>query len=162
MTNHDLPPCLIFIDKEGRWFHQGAEMIHREFIHLFYEHLEIDSLGRYIIQLGRERCYLEVEDTPFVVQRAVFKEPEQTASSRFILFLSDDTQENLLADTLFVGRENVLYCRVKGGRFPARFSRPAYYQLADHIQEEGGQYVLPLAGKRFMIQQPQDKNSGEN
>jgi len=24
---NELPPCLIFIDKEGRWYHKGAEMI---------------------------------------------------------------------------------------------------------------------------------------
>jgi hypothetical protein len=49
MTENDIPPCLIFIDKEGRWYHRGAEMIHREFIRLFYNNIELDSRGRYVI-----------------------------------------------------------------------------------------------------------------
>ena len=44
-----LPPCLIFIDKEGRWFHEGVEMIRRDFIRMFYRNMELDGEGRYVI-----------------------------------------------------------------------------------------------------------------
>jgi hypothetical protein len=152
MAGNDIPPCLIYIDKEGRWFHKGVEMIHREFIRLFYEHMEIDSRGRYIINWGGDRCYVEVEDTPFVVRRTKFKRGDQD-NSRFILFLCDDSQEDLSPETLFIGDSNVLYCRVKNRTFPARFDRPAYYQLAEYIQEEDNTYFLPLNGKNFRIQE---------
>ena len=151
MAENDLPPCLITIDKEGRWFHKGAEMIHREFIGLFYQHMAIDSLGRYIIEMGEDRCYVDVEDTPFVVRRAVFKEPDQDNNERFILFLSDDNQEELSPDTLFVGKGNVLYCKVKNRTFPARFNRAAYYQLGEYIKEENGKYFLALKGEKYII-----------
>jgi len=153
MTEQDIPPCFISIDKEGRWFHKGAEMIKREIIRLFYENLDIDSLGRYLIHWGTERCLLEVEDTPFVVRRAVFREEADGREARFVLFLSDDTQETLAPDTLYVGSDDVLYCRVKQGRFPGRFQRPAYYQLAEYIGEEDGEFFLPLKERRYLIRQ---------
>ncbi|MFH1351063.1 MAG: hypothetical protein ABII26_08990 [Pseudomonadota bacterium] len=153
MGDHDIPPCLIYIDKEGRWFHKGVEMIHREFIRLFYQHMEMDSMGRYIIHLRGERCYLEVEDTPFVVRRVEIEDSDPAVPSRFLLFLSDDSREELSPDTLHIGKGNVLYCKVKGPNFPARFSRPAYYQLAAHVEEEDERFFLPLNGERYFIQE---------
>ena len=84
MNQNDTPPCLIYIDKEGCWFHKGVEMIHREFIRLFYQHMEIDLQGRYVIKWGEECCYVEVEDTPFVVRKVIFKDQDQTNKSRFV------------------------------------------------------------------------------
>jgi hypothetical protein len=151
MDASDLPPCLIFIDKEGRWFHKGAEMIHREYIRLFYEHMEMDASGRCIIVMGEDRCYVEVEDTPFVIRRVRFEEGGKEGLSGCTLYLSDGTRESLRPDTLFIGEGNVLYTRVKEGVFPARFLRPAYYQLVRHIVEEDGLYVLPLNGRKHAI-----------
>ena len=151
MNENHIPPCLIYIDKEGHWFHKGVEMIHREFIRFFYQHMEIDLQGRYIINWGGNLCYVEVEDTPFVVQRVRFRGRDQAESSRFILFLCDDTQEDLLPDTLYVGDDNILYCKIKNRTFPARFARSAYYQLAEYIEEEEGKFFLPLNGEKYII-----------
>ena len=149
MNDQDTPPCFIFIDKEGGWFHKGAEMVHRDIVRFFYEHIGMDSLGRYVIRWGNERCYLDVEDTAFVIQRVRFE--EDGGMQNFRLFLSDDTTENLNPETLFLGEENVLYCKVKQGRFPARFHRPAYYQLAEFVQEDEGRFYLPLNGEKHFI-----------
>ena len=149
MKDQDTPPCFIFIDKEGGWFHKGAEMVHRDIVRFFYEHIGMDSLGRYVIRWGNERCYLDVEDTAFVIQRVRFE--EDGGMQNFRLFLSDDTTENLNPETLFLGEENVLYCKVKQGSFPARFHRPAYYQLAEFVQEDEGRFYLPLNGEKHFI-----------
>jgi hypothetical protein len=153
MEANDIPPCLIFIDKEGRWFHKGLEMVRREIIQLFYQHMETDSAGRYVIHLASQKCYVDVEDTAFVVWSAALQGGEQ-GYERFLIWLSDDTQEALNLDTLYVGEENVLYCRVKAGRFPARFQRAAYYQLAEHIGEERGEYFIFLHGRKHIIRHP--------
>ncbi len=142
---------MIFIDKEGRWYHKGAEMIRRDFIRLFYKNMELDSEGRYVINWSGERCRVDVEDTAFVVQRVVSQDGERTGNARFVLNLSDDTEEDLMPDTLCVGPDNVLYCRVKNRIFPARFNRAAYYQLAEHIEEENESYYLSLNGKKYKI-----------
>jgi hypothetical protein len=156
MDERDMPPCFILVDREGRWFHKGAEMIKRDIVRLFYEHIEVDSLGRYVVRLGKESCYLDVEDTPFVIQRVRFENNGDIQNFR--IFLSDDTEEVLDPETLFVGEENVLYCTVKQGKFSARFHRPAYYQLAEFVQEEEGGFHLPLNGmKHFIRHKSSDK-----
>jgi hypothetical protein len=156
VAGNDIPPCLIYIDKQGRWFHKGVEMIHREIIRLFYQHMEMDSQGGYVINWSGDRCYVEVEDTPFVVRRTTFKQGGKD-NSRFILFLSDDSQEDLSPETLFIGDRNVLYCRVKNRTFPARFDRPAYYQLAEYIEEENNLYFLPLNGENYRLREKESQ-----
>ncbi len=151
MENNDLPPCLIFIDKEGLWYHKGVEMIRRDFIRLFYENMEMDSQDRYVISWGGKRCYVDVEDTAFVVRNVAFQDAIGDADARIRLYLSDDSKEDLAPETLHVGEENVLYCRVKNAAFPARFNRAAYYRLAAHIEEENNTFYLPLNGKKYKI-----------
>lgn len=153
MNEQDIPPCFIFIDKEGRWFHKNVEMVRRDIVRFFYEHLEMDSPGRYVLHWGGERCCLDVEDTPFVIHRVRFE--EDGGVQAFRVFLSDDTAEVLDPGTLHMGKENVLYCKVKEGSFPARFHRPAYYQLAEFIQEEDGRFYLPLNGEKHFIRDEQ-------
>jgi hypothetical protein len=154
----DIPPCLIRIDREGRWFHKGLEMLRRDFVRFFYEHMEMDSRGRYVIRLSNQTCYLDVEDTAFVVRRVVLDSAEE-GEERLLMRLSDDTEEALNPETLHVGEENVLYCRVKDGRFPARFLRAAYYQLTERLEEEGGEYVISLGGKKHVFPQPPSPRS---
>ena len=151
MKKDSIPPCMIYIDKEGKWFHKGLEMIHKSIINEFYRSLTKDSCGEYLIMLGEEKCWVEVEDTPFIVTRVEFNHAEGSKEERIILYLIDDTRECLDPGTLSVGDENVLYCRVKNNKFKARFSRAAYYQLASRIIEEGDKYYLPLYNKKYFI-----------
>lgn len=144
----DIPPCLIFIDKEGRWYHKGAEMIRRDFIQLFYRSMVLDGHGRYLINWQGKTCYVEVADTAFVVKRVSY---EPGPPSCFMLSLSDGTQEALAPDTLWVGKDHVLYCRVKEKTFPARFLRSAYYQLSRHVKEEAGTFFITLNGVQYPI-----------
>jgi len=150
MIQNDIPPCSILINKEGRWFHKGLEMIRRDFIRMFYQHMEMDSKGRYIITMAGDQCYVEVEDTPFVVWRTVVSN-DNLNGARFSLYLSDDNAEDLDPETLEVGDGNILYCKVRKGSFPARFNRPAYYQLAKYIEEENGNFLLPVSGRKYPI-----------
>lgn len=142
----------IFIDKEGRWFYQGLEMIRRDIVLLFYSHLHRDERGQYLIRLGGQESYLEVEDTAFIVSR-IDLQPHGKGGADFRIWLNDDSQEVLNLDTLFIGKGNVLYCTVKEGRFPARFRRQAYYQLAEHVQDENGKYLVSLNGRSYLIRQ---------
>ncbi|MBW1730493.1 MAG: DUF1285 domain-containing protein [Deltaproteobacteria bacterium] len=153
----DLPPCLIHIDKEGKWYHQGAEIIHPGFVQFFFEHMELDDKGRYVINWNGQRCYIEVEDTAYVVRQVDFS-GGNGKEERAILHLSDGSTEALAPETLFIGKEDVLYCQVKNGTFPARFLRPAYYQLAEKIMEEGGSFYLLLQGKKYPIKPSRDKS----
>lgn len=137
----------IKIDKEGKWYFRGAEMVRRDIIRYFYDHLKIDEEGRYKIEIPGDSCYVEVEDTAYVVKSVDIRNGE------VLLYLSDDSQEVLDPSSLGIGRENVLYCRVKDGRFPARFNRPSYYQLAAYFtHDENKGFYLALGDKRFYLE----------
>ena len=151
MKYDEVPPCLITIDKEGRWYHNGAEMIRRDVIRLLYKNMALDSNNRYVINWQNQQCYVDVEDTAFVVWRAEFRDGSKGRDDRYMLYLSDESMEELVPETLFVGDGNVLYCRVKGRIFSARFTRAAYYQIAQFIEEEKGTFYLPLKGKKYPI-----------
>ena len=152
MNENNIPPCMIYIDKNGKWFHKGTEMIHRAIIDEFYRNLTIDSCGEYLIVRGMEKCFVEVEDTPFIITRVEFDDTCGTGGEQLILSLIDDTRENLDPKTLSVGADNVLYCRIKNNSFKARFNRASYYQIASLIKEEGDKYYLPLNDMKYYIE----------
>ncbi len=145
----DIPPCNIRIDKEGRWYHTiwGTELIHKPMRLFLFSLLERDEKGRYILRLKDQRCYIEVEDVPFVVMRVDKK------VDTFSIKLNDETQEELDLNTLWVGASNVLYCKIKEGKFEARFSRPAYYQLTNYVEfdELEKRFYIPLDDRKHFI-----------
>ena len=141
------PPCGIFIDKDGKWYHHGIEMVRKDIVGLFFQHLRLCPDGTYVIELNGQRCRLDVADTAFVVLRV----DRMEEGPSFSLLLNDGTSERLIPP-LKAGGDGVLYCRVKNGAFPARFSRPAYYQIAAHMEEEGGDFYLSCNGKRHLIE----------
>ena len=148
----NIPPCMIYIDKNGKWFHKGIEMIHKAIVNEFYRSLTLDSCGEYLIVRGMEKCFVEVEDTPFIVTRVEFGNTGESGDEQLILSLIDDTRENLDPKTLSVGADNVLYCRIKNNSFKARFNRASYYQIASRIKEEGDKYYLPLNNMKYYIE----------
>jgi hypothetical protein len=153
--NKDIPPCMIYVDKEGKWFHKGAPIIHRDLLALFYQSLDLDKNGEYIIKFKDQICRLDVEDTPYVVQRTdLVSGSSPGEEDRFVLLLIDHSEEDLVPETLSVGPGHVPYCKIRGGKFKARFSRASYYQIAPYIQEdtETGQYFLALNEKSYYFE----------
>ena len=149
-----IAPCDIRIDKEGVWYYREQEMFRRDIVNYFYQHLKRDTEGRYLIELEDERCYLEIEDAPFIVRSVLNTKDEPKGTQAALLVnLSDDSVEELDPRTIWIGEGNVLYCRVKGGSFKARFSRPGYYQLAERIayEEASDRYELIMNDHRYII-----------
>ena len=155
-TEGELAPCEIHIDQEGDWYYRGSLMQRSDIVTHLCRHVrrEEDS-GEYIIRMGGQECYLEVEDTPLVISRVTHHEGGGDAGSeRFLLSIKHlEEVESLNPKTLRVGRDNVLYCTVTPDRLPARFLRPAYYQLAEFIREDPaqGRFYLVLSGQRYYI-----------
>jgi len=150
----EMPPGqgTIRIDPEGAWSYKGVEITRRDLIAYFYRNLCQDESGHYFIEIGRQRCDLDVADTAYVVWTVRWDNSRSPGES-VRLHLSDDSFEDLDPATLRIGRDNVLYCRVKQLLFEARFSRSGYYQLVQHIQYDPDRDAcfLSLGGQRHYI-----------
>jgi len=147
-----IPPCQIFVSKEGKWYHEAAEIIHRPIFLWLIQSLEKTEDGLFLVHLNNQKCVLEVEDTPLVIQRVDLQPESSEDSDQIRLVLNDESEENLDPETLKISPENVLYTTVKKRQFPARFLRPAYYQIAEYMAEdEPGEFVLLLNQKKYPV-----------
>jgi hypothetical protein len=142
-------PSAISVDKDGKWYFEGREIIRKDILALFYEHLHQNEDG-YYVEVEGDREYLEVEDTVFLVESVSLVENGEEA---FLVYLNDGTEERLDLETLRITESNVPYCMVKGGRFSARFLRLPFYQLGKHAEydEEAQEYFLLLNGEKFPL-----------
>jgi hypothetical protein len=133
--------------RDGRWYSDGEPIPNRAIQRLFSRTLQVLPDGRGRLELGEDRAWVDIEDTPWVVTHV-----DGDPAVGFTLALNDETCEPLDPETLHVGAANVLYARVKGGAHRARFLRPAYYALTRHLEPTGdGTYVLPLNDRRVPL-----------
>lgn len=133
------------IDRDGAWLHEDVEVTHAGILANLREGLQRDAQGHYL-QIGPARVPVEVDDVPFIVVRV------EAAGEGLAVLLNDDSREPLRPETLRLGAGEAPYCAVKGGRFEARFSRAAAYQLLQRAEpDEGGGMVLMLGGRRHRI-----------
>ena len=143
----------LVIDKEGTWLYNGLPIVNKAIYLFFNQNLEYNQAGDgYQLRVGAEVSPVAVEDTPFVVVDVVLVSVPQQGEAFFKIFLNDETEEELNLESLSVGKDNVLYCAVKSGKFNARFLRPSYYRLTEHMLQEGeDRFYIPLNGKKFYI-----------
>lgn len=153
-TDKEIRPCDIRIDRDGVWYFKGAEMFRKDIVRLFYENLKKDDSGRYLIEMGEEKCYLDVEDTPFVVTSIYRSGSKEKGDERVELMLIDGTTEVLDPSKLRIGENNVLYCSIRNSEYEARFSRPSYYEITGSFDydTEKKRFYFPLNGKNYDIQ----------
>lgn len=143
----------IKIDRDGIWYYRGAHMFRKDILCIFFGNLKVDDCGQYFIELNEEIYYLDVEDTAFVIT-AVYKAKDHAGShDQLEIILSDDGREKLDLNTLTVGDDNVMYCRIKAGKFTARFTRKSYYQLAEFIEqnETDNTFYVSLNSEKYFI-----------
>lgn len=146
-----LRPCGIYIDPEGEWYHGENRIIRSDILELLYERLDLAPGLGYVLADPKGRCLLDVADAPYIVSR-VDLEKGENAGERIVLGLKHLARREILDPlTLRVGTNNILYCRIESGRFPARFSRPAYYQLAGLIEESAGEFLIKINGIGYSI-----------
>jgi len=159
-TKKDIPSIDIRIDKDGVWYYKGNEMFRKDIVELFYQSLESDQNGRYLVKKDEEAFYIDVEDTPYAVRSIEYSSNEREGIACFNLFLSDNSIEKLDPATLQIGNENILYCSVKNNLFEARFTRKSYYQLAEYIKydSEKDRYYITLNDRLYEISSKSQSN----
>jgi hypothetical protein len=136
--------------KDGRWYADEEVIPNERISRLFSRHLCADGKGGWVIDVGIDRAPVVVEDAPLVV-RSIDGDP----IDGFTVTTSDDVSSALDPTTLEIGDDDALYCTVdrgKRGRMKARFLRPAYYALAQHIDFQGELPVLHCRGREFPVE----------
>jgi uncharacterized protein len=143
----------IKIDKDGIWYYRGAHMFRKDILCVFFEHLKMDDSGKYFVELNEEVCYLDVEDTAFVVMSVNKRKAASNGHEQIDVLLSDDCLEKLDLSSLAVGEDNIMYCRIKDGKFTARFTRNSYYQLAEFIEQDDvdNTFYIALNNQKYLI-----------
>jgi len=133
---------------DGRWYADDEPITHQRLALLFSRHVRHKPSGGYEIWLDeRYHADVEIEDTPYVVT-TLDADPQGSLAVE----LNDGTTEPLDPQSIQIGNDNVVYCRVKQGAERARFLRPAYYQLANFIEETGpGRFQLRCGGTTHPI-----------
>ena len=150
---NDIPFGNIRVDKDGVWYFHGAEMFRKDIVDLFYKNMRRDESGRYVIEMANDRCYIEVDDAPYVVKALCKLNSNDTGEESLQILLNNSDLDQLDLTTVRVGADNVIYCSVKDNMFNARFSRASYYQLADFIEydSENDSYFINLNNCRYYI-----------
>ncbi len=140
--------CQITIDKNGNWFYRGQQIIHHQILHSFHEALEMTHNGRFLVRMEDEICYIEAEDTPFVVTTL-----RGDQNNGLILVLNSGETHDLDAATLRIEADNQIYATLENG-IPVRFTRPAYYQLGLMMDENADGIHLRIGNIRYPITSP--------
>ncbi len=139
------------VDDEGVLWHRGSELEDPKILRLFMSDLETlprpDREYQWRVSCMGEECRVSAEDVPYVVQQWERK------NQGIQLVFPGDYREMLDPTTLFVGKGNVLYCKVRGGKFTARFKRQPYLDLSKLIQFDPKKkiYYLTLGEKSYPI-----------
>lgn len=146
----------IRLDREGRFWHEGREIEHRGLRRGLLRWLDVLDDGRPILRLDALRyAYIDVEDAHLLVTSLSWDGDVAR------LVLNDGSEETLDPETLRVGDDHAMYCSVRGGTLEARLTRPAYYALAERIEESSGAFGLRLGDRFFVIEARQRQGQAE-
>jgi hypothetical protein len=133
------------VDVDGEWYESDGRVTHPGVLKYLRRHLRRDADG-YFIPAG-VRVPVEVDDVPWVVVRI------ERVDERLRGTLNDGTEGDVDPGTLRIGPRDVPYCTVDGGRFEARLSRSATYQLLTMVEpvSDDGIEVLALGGRTYPL-----------
>ena len=98
---------------------------------------------------------VKIEDSALLAESAAEPSAEpavEPAPVTVTLELSDGSEEPLRPETLWVGDQDALYLKVKGGQFDARFTPAAQLALAPLVQEgKDGGAVLRIGPESYRV-----------
>lgn len=145
----------IKIARDGRWYHQGAEINRQSLVALFASVLTYES-GRYWLKTPAETCEVEVESHPFVIQQWHYCD-EAEALGLAPCILAEDNLNRLwpicAAFPLKVqsqGQSQIPYLELNYG-LSAVIARNVYYQWAELLQQDDQGFYLDSAKARFYL-----------
>jgi uncharacterized protein len=133
------------LDAQGRWWHDDELIEHPKIIEAFNVGLKPTGDGRYRLDFGKDWCFVAVENAAYQVLTL------DVGEGHVMLHLSNRQSAPLEPETLYLGADDVLYCRVFNRQAVVRFSRDAQFALGQLCHEQDGKMVLTLGGRSWPI-----------
>lgn len=147
--SHRMREYRYVVDREGRIFHAGTEIVDPVVLRFFLRAMQITPEGSYLVACQGEGNWFEPYDTPFVVQRLRLSvESGQLVSVE--LCFAGDYREPLEPESL-EAEAGHLFCRVRRSSFRARFGRVSMQQIAPFLLERQDAPALLLRGVPYPI-----------
>jgi hypothetical protein len=140
-----LRPFGLVLHRDGSWTHEGIPIRHARLRAAFDRSVRyLADEGRYVVQLGRFRGEIVIEEAGFFVREL---QPEQGS-----IRLSDGTRERLeVASLRTSSHDGAFLCTVKRELcpqgLPARFTPASQAELLGAVEEDAGGALLRLAGR---------------
>jgi hypothetical protein len=147
-----LRPFGLVLHHDGRWTHEGVPIRNPKLRRAFDRGVRFlpgeGPHGKFVVQLGRFRGEIELEEAGFFVRSFDAESGE--------LALSDGSREPLDPSTLVVSpRDGALLCRVKRALAPegllARFHHAAHAELLGAVEEDAAAPVLRSGGRTWPL-----------
>ena len=144
-----LRPFGLVLHHDGRWMHEGVPVLNRRLRRAFDRSVRyLPAERKYVVQLGRFRGEIEVEEAAFFVR-------EFDAATGAVR-LSDGSVETLEPASLHPSeRDGALLCSVKRDLAPAgllaRFTHAAQADLLHAVEETDAGPRLRMAGGRHPL-----------
>jgi hypothetical protein len=144
-----LRPFGLVLHHDGRFTHEGVPILNARLRAAFERGVRyLPEEGVFVVQLGRFRGQIEVEEAAFFVRAF--------DAATGLLSLSDRSEEPLAPETLRLSpRDGALLCTVKGGLAAggllARFSHAAQAELLGAVEEGEQGPCLLLATRRVPL-----------
>lgn len=135
------------IRKDGSWWHEGVKIEREKLTRLFASILRKEG-DEFFILTPVEKWRIQVEDHPFVITMIESKDNHIEAITNTGDLLTIDEQHPLLLSQL--DGELIPEMEVRNGLM-ARFSRNAFYDLAELATERSGGFYISSAGSEFKI-----------
>ena len=126
-------------DAKGRWYEGDTLLRHEKLTRSFAGWIDRAPDGRFCLSNDINWAYVDIEGPPYFVRGVHFD------GDAVVLELSGDREAPLDPRTLRVGPDAGLWCDVRAGRVPARFTDHALHVLAKrrlHEDEEGPYFDL--------------------
>lgn len=128
------------VDFEGRWFGPDGKEVNEASLFFLTQNLRADGEG-FFVGLGFGPAKLVVEDVPLHVSGIELM--ERGGSKHLDVTILGGGSEPLDPETLFK-RGDHFYCRIRGGRIPARFTGSATEELLKYLKADGDDIYLVL------------------
>ncbi len=142
-------PADLRIDRDGRWYANGLQVVHEKIFDLFCKSL-IRENGTYFIRIGEQINPVIVEDVPFSV-RGLYVENTEDGNDIIRLLLNDGRTIDLDPVTLRAVDEMSVYCGIPGTNMEAKFSKDALPMFSRYLEQDdtSGGYYLEINGNRY-------------